>query len=69
MYQYKTVVYKEGTLNTVGSKNVNITKFTKLINHYAQAGWRLKIIEKDQQKAFFGGKREAYLLIFEKRVA
>ena len=69
MYEYKTVVYKEGTLNTMNSKNVNVSRFDKMLNHYAQQGWRLKAVEKDTQKAFLGGTREAYLLIFERRIS
>jgi hypothetical protein len=69
MYEYKTIVYKEGSINTMSAKNVNPAKFSKVLNHYAQEGWRLKAVEKDSQKAFFGGTREAYLLIMERRVS
>lgn len=69
MYEYKTVIYKEGSINTMGARNVNVSKFNKLLNHYAQAGWRFKNIEKDQQRTFFGRSREAYLIIFERRVS
>ena len=69
MYEYKTVVYKEGTLNTMSAKNVNANKFSKILNHYAGEGWRLKALEKDQQRAFFGGTREAYLMVFERKVS
>lgn len=67
MYEYKTVTYKEGTLNTMSSQNVNTSKFSKILNHYAKEGWRLKALEKDRQKSFFGGVREAYLIVFERK--
>ena len=52
----------------MGAQNVNPNKFSKVLNHYASDGWRLKAVEKDIQKSFFGGVREAYLLILERRV-
>lgn len=68
MYEYKTVFYKEGSMNTMGSQNINLVKFEKLLNHYAQKGWKLREIEKDSQKTLFGGRRDAYIIIFEKQI-
>lgn len=68
MYEYKTITYKEGTFNTMSAQNVNTSKVDKILNHYSQQGWRLKAVEKDQQKSLFGGRREAYLFILERKV-
>jgi hypothetical protein len=65
MYEYKTIIYKEGSMNTMGSQNINPAKLDKFLNHYASQGWRLKEITKDNQKTFFG-RREAYIIILER---
>jgi len=69
MFEYHTVVYKEGSMNTMSSRNVNPAKFSKILNHYAKEGWRLRAVEKDSQRTLFGRIREAYLLILERRVS
>lgn len=68
MYEYKVVIYKEGTLNTMSSQNIKSSKFERILNQYASEGWKLKDVEKDSQKGFFGGKREAYVIIFERKI-
>ena len=53
----------------MNSQNVDISKFSKVLNHYASKGWRVKLIEKDRQKSFWGGMRDAYLIILERKVS
>lgn len=67
MKTYKVVLFKESFLSAIlGAGNVDVIKFSELLNKNAAEGWKVVAMEKDIQRVLLFFRREAFLVIMEK---
>ena len=67
MKTYKVVLFKESFLSAIlGAGNVDVIKFSELLNKNAADGWKVVTMEKDIQRVLLFFRREAFLVIMEK---
>jgi hypothetical protein len=67
MKTYKVVLFKESFLSAIlGAGNVDVIKFSELLNKNAAEGWKVVTMEKDIQRVLLFFRREAFLVIMEK---
>jgi len=67
--EYKAIVYQEsmlGSLLLAGAK-VDPVKFSEFLNKNAQNGWRVVTMEKDIRRMLLFFKREAYVVLMERK--
>jgi hypothetical protein len=66
---YKVVIYQEGLLGSMflGGSKVDPVKFGDFLNRNARDGWRVVTMEKDMRRTLLFWKREAYLVIMERK--
>ena len=67
MKTYKVVLFKESFFSAIpGAGNVDVIKFSELLNKNAAEGWKVVAMEKDIQRVLLFFRREAFLVIMEK---
>lgn len=67
MKTYKVVLFKESFFSAIlGAGNVDVIKFSELLNKNAAEGWKVVTMEKDIQRVLLFFRREAFLVIMEK---
>lgn len=67
--EYKVVIYQEGMLGSLllGSSKVDPLRFSEFLNQNALEGWRVQTMEKDIRRMLLFFKREAYVVVLERK--
>jgi hypothetical protein len=67
--EYRVVIYQEGMLGSLilGGSKVNPQRFSDFLNNHALQGWRVQTMEKDIRRMLLFWKREAYVVILERK--
>lgn len=69
MVEYKVIVYQEGMLGSLllGGSKVNPLRFSEFLNQNAEEGWRVVTMEKDIRRMLLLWKREAYVVVMDRK--